>query len=73
MAAARGESREAMIMQCEYQYTQFEKAVGHTKDARLGHCTLEADGGDFEGQHYCLDHLTILKDEAQRYQEFING
>jgi hypothetical protein len=59
-------------MKCAFQYGEFDMAVGPPYSDNEGHCTLEAVG-EFEGEHYCLGHLTILQEEARDLQDFLKG
>jgi hypothetical protein len=62
-------------MKCAFEYGPLDMAVMngiHRPDwvDEKGHCKLEAVG-EYEGEQYCLGHLTILQQEAQRLQEFL--
>lgn len=61
-------------MKCAYQHGELENAIMsiHRPDwiDDEGHCKLDAVG-EFDGEQYCLGHLTSLKEEAERLQEWL--
>ena len=58
-----------MGSRCEYQYGEFDLAVGIPRADKQGRCTIEA-AAKYGQEHYCLGHLYIIMDDAQRLAEF---
>jgi hypothetical protein len=46
-------------MQCEYQYGEFEMAVGPRWTDETGRCNIPAET-EVDGEQYCYGHAVIL-------------